>query len=313
MTVTLNRDIIIKNEVLTIIFSVEGDSMSKKRDLLLRIQENLSTLSKGHKLLARYIIDNYDKAAFMTALKLGNKVGVSESTVVRFANALGFKGYPELQNELQEIIKTKLTTVQRVEMAQEYSSEHDLLKKAFKADMQNIRNTYENLDQKAFNEVVEQILKADRIYILGLRSSAALAQFLGFYLNMILDNVVVVGDGISNVFEQMLRMSQKDLVIAFTFPRYSSRTIEAVKFAKEENVPIVAITDSLTSPISSISDYCLTSNCDMFSFVDSLVAPLSLVNALIVAVGMREKEKIGRYFNKLEKIWYRYNIYDRKN
>lgn len=285
----------------------------KKNDLLLQIQANLSALSKGHKLLAHFIIDNYDKAAFMTASKLGNKVGVSESTVVRFANALGFKGYPELQNELQEIIKTKLTTVQRVEMAREFSSENEMLKKVFKSDMQNIRSTFENLDQKMFQEVIEQILEADRIYIIGLRSSAALAQYLGFYLNLILDNVVVVGNGVSNVFEQMLRVSKKDLVIAFSFPRYSNRTIEAIKFVKEEDVPVVAITDSATSPIANIADYCLTSSCDMISFVDSLVAPFSLANTLIVAVGMREKDKIGRYLNKLEKIWYRYNIYDRKS
>ncbi|KAB3534014.1 MurR/RpiR family transcriptional regulator [Alkaliphilus pronyensis] len=283
-----------------------------KKDLLLQIQKNFSKLSKGQKLIAQFIIDNYDKAAFMTASKLGIKVGVSESTVVRFANALGFEGYPELQKALQEIIKTKLTTVQRVEMANEYSNEGAILKKVLKSDMDNIRSTLENIDYEEFQEVIDKIFEAERIYIIGLRSSTAIAEYLGFYLNLILDNVKIVGYGISDIFEQLLRISNKDLVICISYPRYSNRTLEVINHLREEGVPIVGITDSLLSPIANISDYCLTAKSNMVSFVDSLVAPLSLINALIIAVGMRERDEIREYFNKLENIWYKYNIYDRK-
>jgi len=284
-----------------------------KKDLILQIQKSFSKMSKGQKLIAQFIIDNYDKAAFMTASKLGIKVGVSESTVVRFANALGFEGYPELQKALQEIIKTKLTTVQRVEMASEYSNEGAILKKVLKSDMDNIRSTLDNIDYEDFQSVIDMIFKAEKIYIIGLRSSTALAEYLGFYLNLILDNVKIVGYGISDIFEQMLRISDKDLVIGISFPRYSNRTIEAINYARENGVPIVGITDSLLSPIAGISDHCLTAKSNMVSFVDSLVAPLSLINALIVAVGMREKDKIRGYFNKLEDIWFKYNVYERKS
>ncbi len=287
--------------------------MDDKKDLILQIQKSFSKMSKGQKLIAQFIIDNYDKAAFMTASKLGIKVGVSESTVVRFANALGFEGYPELQKALQEIIKTKLTTVQRVEMASEYSSEGAILKKVLKSDMDNIRSTLDSIDYEDFQKVIDMIFKAEKIYIIGLRSSTALAEYLGFYLNLILDNVKIVGYGISDIFEQMLRISDKDLVIGISFPRYSNRTIEAINYAREAGVPIVGITDSLLSPIAGISDHCLTAKSNMVSFVDSLVAPLSLINALIVAVGMREKDKIRGYFNKLEEIWYKYNVYERKS
>ncbi|GAB6087847.1 MurR/RpiR family transcriptional regulator [Alkaliphilus crotonatoxidans] len=287
--------------------------IDEKKDLIVQIQKSFSKLSKGQKLIAQFIIDNYDKAAFMTASKLGIMVGVSESTVVRFANALGFEGYPELQKALQEIIKTKLTTVQRVEMANEYSNEGAILKKVLKSDMENIRSTLENIDHELFQSVVDQIFKADKIYIIGLRSSTALAEYFGFYLNLILDNVKVVSYGISDIFEQILRISKNDLVIGISYPRYSNRTIEVIKYAREEGVPIISITDSLLSPIAGLSDYCLTAKSNMVSFVDSLVAPLSLINALIIAVGMREKDEIRGFFKKLENIWYKYNVYDNKN
>lgn len=282
----------------------------EKRDLIQEIQKNFTRLSKGQKLIAQYIVDNYDKAAFMTASKLSKIVGVSESTVVRFANALGFDGYPQLQKGLQDIIKVKLTTVQRVEMARDYSGEEMILKKMFKSDIENIRATQESMDFEVFQTVVDKILAADKIYIIGLRSSTALAQYLGFYLNMILDNVKIVGYGISDIFEQMLRVSDKDLVIGISFPRYSNRTVEALKYAKEQNATIVSITDSFMSPIYGISNYCLTAKNNMASFVDSLVAPLSLINALTIAVGMREKEEITAYFNKLETLWDKHHVYD---
>ncbi|AKL95401.1 transcriptional regulator RpiR family [Clostridium aceticum] len=286
--------------------------IEEKKDLILEIQKNFTKLSKGQKLIAQYIIDNYDKAAFMTASKLAKTVNVSESTVVRFANALGFDGYPQLQKGLQNIIKIKLTTVQRVEMSRDYSDEEVILKKMFKSDIDNIRATQENMDYQAFQSVVDKILSAEKIYIIGLRSSTALAQYLGFYLNLVLDNVKVVGYGISDIFEQMLRVSEKDLVIGISFPRYSNRTVEVLKYAEEQKATIVSITDSIMSPIYELSDHCLTAKNNMASFVDSLVAPLSLINALIISVGMREKEEITRYFNKLEGLWDKYHVYDRE-
>jgi len=284
-----------------------------KRDLINQIQKEFPKLSKGQKLIAQYIIENYDKAAFMTASKLANKVGVSESTVVRFANALGFEGYPQLQKGLEEIIKTKLTTVQRVEMASEYSNEGAILKKVLKSDMDNIRTTLEKIDYDIFQQVVDRVCSAERIYIVGLRSSTALADYLGFYLNLILNNVKITSHGVSNMFEQMLRISEKDLVIGIGFPRYSIQTLDVLTYAKEQGTTVVGITDSLLSPLASIADYPLIAKSNMASFVDSLVAPLSLINALIVAVGMREKDQITEYFNKLEGIWEKYNVYERKD
>ncbi|MFZ5965795.1 MAG: MurR/RpiR family transcriptional regulator [Bacillota bacterium] len=282
------------------------------RDLIKTIQKSFQRLSKGQKLIAEFILNNYDKAAFMTASKLGTKVGVSESTVVRFANALGYDGYPRLQKELQELIKTKLTTVQRLEMSKDYSNEGAVLKKVLKADVDNIRATIEEIDTEVFQHVIDSIFEAKRVYIVGLRSSTTLAEYLGFYLNLILDNVKVVTSGVSDVFEQLLRVGDSDVVIGITFPRYSSNTLNALKFTKEQGATIVGITDSQISPITSIADYTLTARSNMASFVDSLVAPLSLINALIVAVGMREKQEISETFNKLESIWEKHHVYDNK-
>lgn len=284
-----------------------------KRDLISQIQKRFSKLSKGQKLIAQYIIENYDKAAFMTASKLAEKVGVSESTVVRFAGALGFEGYPQLQKGLEEIIKIKLTTVQRVEMAGEYSDSGSVLKKVLKADMDNIRATLNKVDSNTFQQVVQAICKAERVYIIGLRSSTALADYFGFYLNLILDNVKIVHHGISNIFEQMFRVSHEDVVVGIGFPRYSMQTVDALSYVKEKGATIVGITDSLLSPIANLSDYTLVAKSNMASFVDSLVAPLSLINALIVAVGMCEKEEITDHFNTLEEIWEKYNVYQRRN
>jgi len=286
--------------------------VDEKKDLINQIKKKFSQLSKGQKLIAEYIINNYDKAAFMTASKIGQKVGVSESTVVRFANALGFEGYPQLQRGLQEIIKTKLTTVQRVEMGTQYSNEGDIIRKVLRSDMENIHDTLDNIDYDIFQKVINEIFLADKIYIVGLRSSTALAEYFGFYLNMILDNVRIVGYGVSDIFEQTLRVTENDLVIGISFPRYSNRTIEALRYIKEQNIKIVGITDTVLSPLNEICDYTLTAKSNMASFVDSLVAPLSLINAIIVAVGMREKDEITEYFNKLENIWERYNIYNNK-
>lgn len=278
-------------------------------DLMRLIQIKFSRLSKGQKLIAEYILNNYDKAAFMTAAKLGTSVGVSESTVVRFAIELGFNGYPKLQKALQELIKNKLTTVQRLELSNEYISEENALKGVLKADIDNIRATLEKINHKTFEDVVNSIFKAKKIYIIGLRSSSALSEFLGFYLNIILDNVRVVSSGISDVFEQMINLNEDDLVIGIGFPRYAMKTINILAFAKSRNAKVVAITDSLLSPLASKADYTLIAQSNMASFVDSLVAPLSIINALIVAVGMHEKDKISDTFNTLEGIWKKYQVY----
>jgi DNA-binding MurR/RpiR family transcriptional regulator len=280
-----------------------------KQDLMRIIQIKFPRLSKGQKLIAEYILKHYDKAAFMTASKLGITVGVSESTVVRFANELGYSGYPKLQMGLQELIKTKLTSVQRIEISSDLITEENVLKSVLKADMENIRATLEKLNANTFDDIVKTIFRAKRIYIVGFRSSQALADFLSFYLSLVLDNVRQVLPGVSDIFEQLLKIGQDDLVIGIGFPRYSSRTVEALKFAKSKNAEVVAITDSLLSPLASYADYALITQSNMASFVDSLVAPLSVINALIVAVGIREKERISETFNNLEKIWEEFNVY----
>ncbi|WFD12140.1 MurR/RpiR family transcriptional regulator [Tepidibacter hydrothermalis] len=286
--------------------------MEETKDLIVIIKEQFPKLSKGQKLIAQFILANYDKAAFMTAGKLGEKVGVSESTVVRFANALGFDGYPKLQKSLQELIKTKLTTVQRVEMSKEYSNDWTILKKVLKSDIENIKTTIEELDEESFQKGINKILKAKKIYIVGLRSSAAISEYLGFYLNIILDNVNIVSYGISDVFEQILKVTEDDLVIAISFPRYSKRTFELANYAKEQGASIISLTDSILAPVASISEEIIPVKSNMASFVDSLVAPLSVANAIIVAIGMRKKEEIKEYFDKLETIWKEYHVYDEK-
>lgn len=291
----------------------EVNNNENSRDLMRLIQGKFIRLSKGQKLIAEYILKNYDKAAFMTAAKLGVSVGVSESTVVRFAIELGFSGYPKLQKALQELIKNKLTTVQRLELRNDYFSDGDALKGVLKADMENIRATLEKINQNTFEDVVKSIFEAKRIYIIGLRSSTALAEFLGFYLNIILQNVKIVSYGISDVFEQMINVGDGDLVIGIGFPRYAAKTIDALEFSQDRGAKVVALTDSLLSPLASKADHTLIAQSNMASFVDSLVAPMSVINALIIAVGMREKESISDIFGNLEQIWQTYNVYSINN
>ncbi|WP_077367614.1 MurR/RpiR family transcriptional regulator [Anaerosalibacter sp. Marseille-P3206] len=287
--------------------------MQNNADLIKLIQYNFTKFSKSQKLIADYILDNYDKAAFMTAAKLGTTVGVSESTVVRFANTLGYTGYRELQSDLQELIKNKLTTVQRISLTDEYSNKENLLKRVFKKDVSNISKTFEELDYSVFGQAVEAILKGKRVYILGLRSSSFLAGYLGFYLNFILSNVKTVTAGPSDIFEQLLKVTSKDVVIGISYPRYSTRTLEALKYVKEKGSTVIGITDSLLSPAAQISDITLLASSNMVSFVDSLVAPMSLINALIIAVGMEKREDITTYFEDLEGIWKKYSVYDNVN
>lgn len=282
------------------------------QDLIRTISQNMSEFSKGQRLIASYIIANYDKAAFMTAARLGEVVGVSESTVVRFAIELGYDGYPKLQKVLKEVIKSKLTSVQRIEVSSSRINEKNILKSVLQSDMEKIKNTLEDINQESFNNIVECILSAKKIYILGVRSSASLASFMGFYFNLIFDNIRLVHTtSVSEMFEQIIRAGAGDVVIGISYPRYSKRTIKAMQFAKTQGASTIAITDSMDSPIASVSDLTITARSDMASFVDSLVAPLSVINALIVAIGMRKKEQVYETFEKLEEIWDEYQVYEK--
>ncbi len=287
--------------------------MEKYVDLIKIIQNNFNKLSKGQKLIAEFIINEYDKAAFMTAATLGQTVGVSESTVVRFANTLGYDGYRELQRELQELIKNKLTTVQRLTLANEFSTRENALKKVMQKDTDNIEKTINEIDFHTFEQAVELILNADSIYVLGLRSSSFLAGYLGFYLNFLLDNVKIVTSGPNDVFEQLLKADKNDIIIGISYPRYSKRTLEALEYGKGKGCKIISITDSLISPAAQNADVTLLASSNMVSFVDSLVAPMSLINAFIVAIGMEKRNDITSYFEDLEKIWKKYNVYDVNN
>ena len=282
------------------------------RDILAVIQENMHTFSKGQKRIANYILDSYDKAAFMTASKLGKRVGVSESTVVRFAAELGYDGYPDMQRTLQKMIRNRLTSVQRIEVTNDRLGDQDLLSMVLQSDIEKIRLTLEELDRASFERAVEAIVSARRIYIIGVRSSASIATFLSFYFNLIFDNVVeVTANTASEVFERLLRVGQGDVVIGVSFPRYSSRTVQAMNFARDQGAVTVAITDSEASPLAPISTYTLKARSDMASFVDSLVAPLSLVNALLVAVSQRKNDELARTFQNLEDIWDEYGVYEK--
>lgn len=285
---------------------------SAMNDLMAKIQNNLSEFSKGQRLIARFIIEHYDKAAFMTASRLGVTVGVSESTVVRFATELGYDGYPQLQKALQEMIRNKLTAVQRMEVTTDRMGNKDVLQMVLSSDVEKIRMTLDELDREAFHGAVEAILNAKHIYILGVRSASALANFLGFYFKLLFDNVILVDTaGVSEVFEQILRIGEGDVLIGISFPRYSKRTLTAMKYAKDRGADVVALTDSRLSPLARFAEHTLIAKSDMASFVDSLVAPLSVINALIVAVGMGKKEEIEQTFNTLESIWEEYQVYEK--
>ena len=281
-------------------------------DLMSKIQNNLSTFSKGQRLIAKYIIEHYDKAAFLTASKLGATVGVSESTVVRFATELGYGGYPQLQKALQEMIRNKLTAVQRMEVTSDRMGDQDILRSVLSSDIDKIRMTLDEIDRSSFEAAVEAILHARNIYILGVRSSASLSGFLGFYFNLMFDNVKLIHtNSVSEIFEQILRVGDGDVVLGVSFPRYSKRTMKALEYSKKSGATVIALTDSRLSPLSQTADYTLLAKSDMASFVDSLVAPLSVVNALIVAIGMRKQKEISETFTHLESIWDEYEVYEK--
>lgn len=283
-----------------------------KKDLLTVIRERMPEFSKGQKQIANYILAHYEKAAYMTASKLGSLVGVSESTVVRFAIELGFDGYPELQRSLQDLIRTKLTSFQRIEVANNLIGDGDILEKVLNSDAERIRHTLESVDRDAFNTAIDKIIAARHIYIIGVRSASSLASFLSQNFQMIFDNVhfVQTTSG-SEMFERIMRIGEDDVMIAISFPRYSKRTINAVEYAREVGANVIAITDSPLSPIAQYANELLTAQSDMVSFVDSLVAPLSLINAMIAAVSMKKQEELDVLFRRLENIWDEYDVYDK--
>lgn len=282
------------------------------KDILSTIQAEMNTFSKGQKLIANFILESYDKAAFMTASKLGKTVKVSESTVVRFAAELGYDGYPAMQKALQEMIRSKLTSIQRIEVSNDRIGDHDILSMVMQSDIEKIRLTMEETDQAQFQRAVDAIVKARHIYILGVRSAAAIASFLGFYFTLIFNNVTIIHTtSSSEVFEQLLHIGPEDVILGISFPRYSRRTVKAMQFAHDRGAESIAITDSAVSPLAPYSTITLLAKSDMASFVDSLVAPLSLVNALIVAIGRKKNDDLSQTFESLERIWDEYEVYEK--
>lgn len=282
--------------------------MQDPQNMIQRLNLTGGRLSKSHRRIAEYIVQHYDKAVFMTAAKLGEMVDVSESTVVRFAVALGYEGYPQLQRSLQELVRHRLTAVQRFEMSSDIN-EQAALGTVLKADMQNIRTTIDEVDENAFRRVVDIVSSAQRIYILGLRSAAPLAQFAGYYLHYIFDDVRVIAAGSTDVFEEISRVQEGDVLLGISFPRYSSRTIEAMTFARARKARVVGLTDGPMSPLHEAADICLSARTDMASFVDSMAAPMSVVNALIVALGIKNRDILSERFKQLEEVWDAYSVY----
>lgn len=281
-------------------------------NLLTVIEARFNGFSKGQKSIAKYILEHYEKAAYMTAARLGTLAEVSESTVVRFANELGFAGYPELQKALRELVRTNLTSFQRVEVSDSIMGDKDVLEQVLLSDAEKIRKTLDAIDREAFDAAVDNIINAKRIYILGVRSSAMIAGFLHYNLQMVFDNLALVQTTSGNeMFEQIMRIEEGDVMIAISFPRYSKRIIKAVEFAKRSGADVVALTDRATSPIAAQADQLLTANSDMASFVDSLVAPLSIVNAIIASVAKKKRNELTERLKKLEEIWDEYDVYDK--
>ncbi len=281
-----------------------------EKDLFSLINERMDSLSKGHKLIANFILSQYDKAAFMTAQKLGKTVGVSESTVVRFASELGYDGYPALQRGLQDLMRNKLTAVQRIEVTSGQMNSDDVLERVLNLDIDRIRTTLDEISKEDFQKAVDMIVESNTIYIMGTRSSASIANFIGYYLSLIFPHVKLVPSvTTSELFEKIMRIDSKDVMIGVSFPRYSKQTVKALKYAHSAGAKVISITDSRTSPLAKYADALLLARSDMASFVDSLVAPLSLVNALIVAVSIRNVDRVTQTFENLEKIWEDYDVY----
>ena len=282
-------------------------------DILSILQGKTMDFSKGQRRIAQFIKESYDKAAFMTASKLGKAVGVSESTVVRFAVELGYDGYPSMQKAMQEMVVNRLTSVQRIEVAHDRIGSQDVVSMVLQADMEKLRQTGETLDRKEFAAAVDAILGAKRVYVLGVRSAATLANFLGYYLNYMFRNVrIVTASGASEMFEQIVGVGPEDVVVAFSFPRYSSSTAKGAQYCRSTGAKVIGVTDSRLSPLGANCDHVLQTKSDMVSLVDSLVAPLSVVNALIVAVASKREKQLAKTFDELEHIWEVYHVYEKQ-
>ena len=284
--------------------------MQNRNDLSSRINGSYGSMSKGQKLIASYISDNFDKAVFLTAAKLGDAVGVSESTVVRFAIHLGYKGYPEFQNALEEMVRDKLNSVQQMEVKYGHISQKKMLETVLKADMERINETLEEIDEHAFDLAVDTILAAKTIYIAGLRSCAPLAEFLAFYFRMLFSDVrLLITNSASELFEQMFRISQEDVMIGISFPRYSMRTLKAIEFANDRNAKVITLTDSIHSPMNLYSSCNLVAKTNMNSIVDSMTAAMSIINALIIALSVKKHGEVADTLDELEEIWEEYQVY----
>lgn len=295
-----------------IMYHPGGNPMST--DILTILQTKAPTFSKGQRLIARYITESYDKAAFMTANKLGKTVGVSESTVVRFAVDLGFDGYPSMQKAMQEMVLNRLTSVQRIEVTNDRIGDQDVVSMVIQSDIEKLRQTGETVSREEFQHAVDAILGAKRVYILGVRSVAPLANFLGYYLNYMFNNVhIVTTSGVVEMFEKIVGVNSEDVVIAFSFPRYSAATVKAVEYCRSTGANVIAITDNMESPVGQCADHVICAKSDMVSLVDSLVAPLSVINALIVAIAAKREKELHRTFDALEHIWEEYHVYEKRD
>ena len=282
-------------------------------DILSILKAKAPEFSKGQRMIARYIMESYDKAAFMTANRLGKTVGVSESTVVRFAVDLGFEGYPSMQKAMQEMVLNRLTSVQRIEVANDRIGDQDVVSMVLQSDIEKLRQTSEIVDREAFRAAVNAVLGAKRIYIIGVRSAAPLANFLGYYLNYMFNNVhIVTTSGTVEMFEKIVGINQDDAVIAFSFPRYSVSTTRGAEYCRTTGATVIGVTDSNQSPLGQCCDHVLVAKSDMVSLVDSLVAPLSVINALVVALASRREKELSRTLDALEHVWEEYNVYEKR-
>ena len=289
----------------------ERNIEANMNELIGRIEAKYEKMSKGQKRLAEYVKENYDKAVFLTAAKMGQVVGVSESTVVRFATHLGYKGYPEFQKALEEMVRNKLNSIQRMEVTYGRISQSHILETVLQSDQEKIKDTLEHIDEHAFELAVDTIIKAKHIYIVGIRSCAPLAAFMAFYFNLMFENVTLLQtNNSSELFEQMVRISKDDVIIGISFPRYSMRTLKAMEFANNRNAKVITLTDSVHSPMNLYSSCNLIARSDMASIVDSLVAPLSVINALIVALCMKKQGEVAKTLETLEDIWNEYQVYE---
>lgn len=284
--------------------------MENQYDVLSRMSDRYNKMSKSHKAIASYISEHYEQAVFMTAAKLGETLGISESTVVRFANRIGYEGYPEFQKALVECVKGKLSSIQKMDVKYGRSSQSEVLTSVITADIEKLQHTIDNLDPAAFESAVNTILEAETIYIMGLRSNEPLAEFLHFYLNMVRGGVVLLKTtSVSETFEQMIRIHERDCFIGISFPRYSMRTLKAMEFANDRNAKVIAVTDSTHSPMCLYSSCNLLARSDMVSIVDSLVAPLSVINALVVALCLKCPQEVRKNLEMLEETWNNYQVY----